>query len=270
MDDISSIHQAIQSIDPNLDFSDPRTFTTLPFPSLLPIPHCFQTAKFKDNVKGFQFMGRTVFSNLLEEVRTPDFLGKRHNLSLYGTSGTGKSHLLAALVCHLVRDKKRVIYLPDCHGLLEDARECFRSALLFAFYDDGFSRETIENAWSVDELFGFVRKRPRGSLYLIIDQRDALELGPDSDGPDIDRAVKYKALECLRFMSAPSLYIYSAVANQQSDRDASLKQRNLKTIRLHEGMTKVCPHLFNSLVSRSPGGDKCLVHSPRGLAAQPF
>lgn len=270
MMDAFYIHQAIQSIDPNLDFSDPRMSITLPFPSLLPIPQRFQTAKFKDSVKGFQFMGRSMFSSLLEEVQTPDFLSKRHDLSLYGTSGTGKSHLLAALVCHLVRDKKRVIYLPDCHYLLKDAREGFRSALLFAFYNDHFSRQTIENALSVDELVGFVRKQPRSSLYLIVDQRNALEVGPDSDGPDLDKAIKYRAWEWLRFMSAPSLYIFNYVATKRSDRDASLKQRNIKTIRLHEGMTKVCPHLFNSLVSRSPGGDKCLVHSPRVPAAQPF
>lgn len=198
-------------------------------------------------------MGRSVFSNLLEEVQTPDFLSQRHDLSLYGTSGTGKSHLLATLVCHLVRNKKRVIFLPDCHDLLKDAREGFRSALLFAFYDDRFSRQTIENALSVDELVGFVRNQPRGSLYLIVDQRNALEVGPDSDGPDLDKAIKYRAWEWLRFMSAPSLYIFSAMANKQSDRDASLEQRNIKTIYLHEGMTWVCPNILNSLVSCSPG-----------------
>lgn len=270
MTDIPSIHEAIRSIGPNLDFSDPRTCITLPFPSLLPMPERFLAADFKDNMKGFQFMGRSMFSNLLEEVQSPDFLGKRHNLYLYGTSGTGKSHLLAALVCHLVRDKKRVVYIPDCLHLLEDAREYFRSALLFAFYDDDYSRCTIEGAYTMDDLFEFVRKQPRGSLYLIVDQRNTLELGPDSDEPDIDKAIKYKVWEWLRLMSAPSLYIFSAFANKQSDRDASPKQRNIKTIRLDEGMTKVCPHLFTYLVSRTPGGDKCLVHSPCRLAAQPF
>ena len=186
MTDISSIHEAIQSIDPNLDFSDPRTSITLPFPSLLPMPERFQNAEFKDNMKGFQFMGRSIFSNLLQEVQSSDFLGKRHNLYLYGTSGTGKSHLLAALVCHLVRDRKRVVYLPGCLHLLEDARECFRSALLFAFYDDYHSRQTIEGTWIVDDLLEFVRKQPRGSLYLIIDQRNTLELGTGSDEPDLD------------------------------------------------------------------------------------
>jgi hypothetical protein len=242
MSDISSIHQAIQSIDPNLDFSDPRTNITLPFPSLLPMPHRFQIAKFNDNVKGFQFMGRSMLLNLLEEVQIPDFLGKRHNLYLYGTSGTGKSHLLAALVCHLVRDRKRVVYLPDCLRLLEDARECFRSALLFAFYDSPYSCEVIGNACSVDELVDFVQRRPRGSLYLIVDQLNALELGPDSDGPDLDKAIKHKVWDCLRLMSAPSLYIFSAFANKQS---ASLVQRNIKMVRLHEGMTKVAPHFFS-------------------------
>jgi len=40
-------------------------------------------------------------------------------------------------------------------------------------------------------------------------------------------------------------------------------RENTRFIFLYAGQSKVCPHLFNSLVSFSPGGDRSMVHPPR-------
>ena len=100
----------------------------------------------------FQFIGRSIFPSLLGEVQNPDFLLNRHR--------DRKISLLAALVCHLVRNKKRVIYIP--RRLVLDARECLRNALLFTFHDNRHLCETISNAKSQTTLSSLYEDSPNG------------------------------------------------------------------------------------------------------------
>ena len=268
---IFTTHRAIQSLSPDIIFSDPHRIISLPFPSPLEIPDRFRPAKSQGDVDVFHYIGRSIFENLLEEVQNPDFLLNRYDLYLYGPSGAGKSHLLAALVCHLVKDGKRVIYIPDCRRLVLNARECLRSALLFAFHDDRNSCETIEKAESADDLVNFVRQLPDQSVYLVVDQRNALEeaekcLGSTDYDPDMD--TKVRVWEYLRLMSCSAFYIFSASANHRKDRDASRKQSSIKPLFLQAGLSEVFPHLFNHFVSYSPGGGGCLVHASQHLATE--
>ena len=270
---ISTIHRAIRSLSPDIIFSDPHRIISLPFPSPLEIPIFFNLAKSQGDVDMFQYFGRSIFASLLEEVQNPDFLLGRHDLYLYGPSGAGKSHLLAALVCHLVRDKKRVIYIPDCRRLLRDTHECLRRALLFAYHDNHHSCETIGKAKSTDDLVEFVRGLSKGSIYLVVDQREVLEVVErdlDSENHDLDASAKLKAWEYLRLMSYSSLYIFCASANHHSDRRASQIYGDIKYFSPQAGLSEVCPHLFNHLVSWSPGGGRCLVQTPQYLATGSF
>lgn len=56
-------------------------------------------------------------------------------LYLHGTLGAGKSHVVAALVCYLVRNKHRVVFLADCRPLAKALVRGIKSALYLAFTD---------------------------------------------------------------------------------------------------------------------------------------
>ena len=231
MKQISATHRAIQSLSPDIVFSDPRRIISLPFPSLLEIPEPFHLAEPQGDVDVFRFIGRSAFARLLEEVQNPNFLRNRYDLYLYGPSGTGKSHLLGALVLHLVKDKNRVIYIPDCWRLVLNARGCLRSALLFAFHDNRNSYETIEKAKSADDLVRFVLELPKRSFYFVMDQRNALEeveqdLGSTYHDPCM--RTKDKVWEYLHLIGSQALHIFSASANHRSDRYAGRKHSSIK------------------------------------------
>ncbi len=102
IDQITKIHEAIQSIGkPN--FAEPALFLQLPFPSPIPLPY----DRFLGHggaVDKFNYVGREMFARLLHFVRRPEIQHGNNALYLYGPSGTGKSHLLATLVCQLVID----------------------------------------------------------------------------------------------------------------------------------------------------------------------
>src|SRR6185295_2194585 len=97
------------------------------------------------------YMGREKFAELLrmfEEVREPSYRG----FWLYGTEGYGKSHLLAALVCHLVHAGERVVYIPDCRECVNDPVSYVRAAMLFAWADDDTMQEEITTLNTMEEI----------------------------------------------------------------------------------------------------------------------
>ena len=267
-DQMSLIHHAIQSLRPETDLSDPNTFITLPFPSPLRTPtERFAIHPRGDTVKRFQYMGRSLFQDLLTAVADPSFLDGSTTLYLCGPSGTGKSHLLAALVCHLVREGERVVFIPDCSALLTDLRGVIRKALLFAFHDNPYLRDEINLANDMDDLVRIVEQRAHHTLYIIVDQRNALDPAGSMDLQDVDKTAAFRTIDSLR---AFQRYIFSASANEQSDREHRDKQTEIKALEYRAGLNKVWPHLFNYLISCSPGGGSVLVFSPRRLTTQAF
>jgi hypothetical protein len=227
-DVILAIHKAIQKL-PDFDFSDPTLLTMLPFPSTLGIP----TQRFKwskqDNFYLFQYMGRSKFKDLLGRVQGDNFLEGFEHIYLCGSSGYGKSHILAALACKLIREKKRVLYIPNCAELLMDFKEVIRIGLYFACYESEPLLEEIRSALDFDDLYRIWKKQK--DIYFIVDQLNALE--PDSD------VKKGQVTEWLKTMSRGRQYIFSAFANEQSNRVA--------VISCNGGMNQVCL-CFNGLV----------------------
>ena len=91
--------------------SDPEYEHLLPFPMVrMATPARFNI----DEKYCWRYMGREKFAELLKELRFIRRIALQESLWVYGTSGYGKSHLLAALVCYLAALGERVIYLP-CH-----------------------------------------------------------------------------------------------------------------------------------------------------------
>ena len=110
-------------------FSNPAQKILLPFPSLY---EQLPTIRFHLNNGIWKYMGREKFKELLkkvEELKQNPHVG----LWLYGTIGYGKSHLLAALVCHLVSRGDVVFYVPDCRILARHPLRYLKAAMLLAW-----------------------------------------------------------------------------------------------------------------------------------------
>lgn len=67
----------------------------------------------------FQYMPREKFEALAKEIGNLSRTAYR-KLFVYGTIGYGKSHILAAMTCFLIRQGKRVVYLPDCRAMIKN------------------------------------------------------------------------------------------------------------------------------------------------------
>ena len=117
-------------------------------------------------------MGRSEFENLRKLATQDRFMLHHQNLYLYGSSGSGKSHLLAALVCWFIKNQKRVVYIPDCAELVGAgaALTVFKKALRFCYNDDGVTLQTINDFL---EFWGLAPQ-----IILAVDQLNALDRGP--------------------------------------------------------------------------------------------
>jgi hypothetical protein len=223
------IYEAIKAVPDNQDLSDPSIFTMLPFPSLLPMPSQRFEAKKFDGVYHFAYMGRSKFGELQKLVKNENFLDANGSIYLYGTSGSGKSHILAALVIHLVRKGKHVFYIPDCSSLLLEPAQTICAALTFAFHDSAVLK-TIGDPrnLNVDSLVRFMSRHR--DLYIIVDQVNALKTA-DSTGNH-----RKEVLNAMRFQHR---YLFSASANEDSNREADRKQSGILVSRIYGGMSKV-------------------------------
>lgn len=67
-------HSSMDSIDLDMDFSDPKTYFTLAFPSPLMARHeRFDSLPDTNTVLRFQHMGRSTFKDVLRAVPHPHF-----------------------------------------------------------------------------------------------------------------------------------------------------------------------------------------------------
>jgi len=220
----------------DLNLSNPSTFTDLPYPSALSMPYQRFESKEINGIKHFEYMGRSQFNELRERLENKNFLEGSERLYLYGTSGSGKSHLLAALAYHLVRKGQRVFYIPDCSTLLEDPVETMWDAYHFA-YNHSPDLRTTE---SVDTLL-INPMRNDLDVYIIVDQVNAL----DAKENDSRREKQVQVLNWLEKLRSKHRYIFSASANENSNREAYKKQNGISIVPIFGGMDQVrrYPHV---------------------------
>ncbi|KAF8430900.1 hypothetical protein BGX38DRAFT_1230439 [Terfezia claveryi] len=74
---------------------------------------------------------------------------------LHGTVGAGKSHLLAAITCLLIKEGHKVVYLPDCRSLLKNTFGYLRSALRLTFHKDMERAVFLDNCETLQHLEKF-------------------------------------------------------------------------------------------------------------------
>jgi predicted ATPase len=147
--------------------SDPSELSTLPFPFCSGLI-AGERFNINDNYE-FQYMGRTRFKELwgkVQDLSKPRF----SRFYLYGTIGWGKSYMLAALVCFMVRRGKRVVYLPNCQQMLEHPVEYIKSALMFTFARDEAIQKQVSELKTADDLTDFFCIRhPRPTTVFVVD-----------------------------------------------------------------------------------------------------
>ena len=235
---LAGLYESIQKLseDP-AHYAKPSNAVPLPFPSWNTIPPPFDVS----SNGSFSYIGREKFALVWDAwLKTKADARHRQAIYVYGTSGYGKSHILAALACLLVRTKERVVYLPDCRAMLQEPLGYLRNALLFAFADSSSSdyREHIYQCEDIKALVDFCMSYKRGGLCFIIDQLNALD--PEPKGEDnVSDDRKFSLSELLQRISAGHVSITSASPNHKSAKHMARKDTGDQKIPLLGGMTKV-------------------------------
>jgi chromosomal replication initiation ATPase DnaA len=122
----------------------------------------------------WQYVGRTKFKELLQELKKVQGSDSYSTVWLYGTQGYGKSHLLAALVCYLIAQDERVVCISDFQALLhEDPVRYLQTIMLFAWADDIATQKIIMTLNTLKEIKKFFKSRK--NVIFVIDQMDALK-----------------------------------------------------------------------------------------------
>jgi len=187
----------------------------------------------------FRFMGRKIFGEVYQTVSN---MSRRAGTiySLQGTLGSGKSHILAALVCLLVKESKRVVYIPDARVLATDIVKYTKEALKFAYADDQALFKQIQGLSSKPDIFEFAEERTSRceSWYLICDQMNALDHTPDSANT-LGRDAQLEALQFIQCLSGDHYFIWSAGNCRDAASNNKRQNSGAKRLLFREGYNRV-------------------------------
>ncbi|CAB5198873.1 unnamed protein product [Rhizophagus irregularis] len=225
MEDIMKI-----SDDPKV-YSNPENLLPLPFPFL---GERKPVERFSIKNKRFLYMGRKAFDNVLNTINEFKYEEGYMDCFIYGTIGYGKSHILATIVCFLLRTGKRVVYLPDCRELARDPEYYIKSALFLTYANDSAKMSEIHSCVTLDEIEEFCKEESE-PLYIVVDQMNALD---GHNNTEIDETTKQRIVGFLGRIATKHYYIKSSSANNISALHLKLKQTNEKKIELYEGFDK--------------------------------
>lgn len=236
---IWNLYDEIMKIDDTVEhYWDPQIVTTLPWPSISNAPNRFSIHS-AGEIGTFDYMGRVKFKEIYTDFRA---LGeKKHqakSLFVYGTMGYGKSHILTAIACVLTRRGHRVVYIPDCAGMLEDLETVIKESVLMAFgRDDALDKQIREEIMymSFEELERWLQDYP-GTLWYIVDQMNALDFtSPDT----FPQSLKFRFIEFFHKVKLRQPHLTSASANYVEGQNRAGKQNARKRINLFGGLTQV-------------------------------
>ena len=189
-------------------------------------------------------MGREKFHEIWTEWdKIKDELCRTRAIYVYGTMGYGKSHILAALACLLIRNGERVIYLPDCGKMLSAPLHYFKLAFRLAFRAPKYASDLkkILECNSIEDLIEICQWWI--DLTFIIDQKSALDAHPDAT--DNVSAAKWGLRQQLAQLGYSHITITSVSANQPSAAHMRRQQTNDKKIALLGGMSNVWSLVLN-------------------------
>ena len=224
------------------EFSSPTFDSKLPFPFVgTEVPQRF---KVRDGDEGDWFyVGRERFTELLDLLRIVQQRRDHSALWVYGTRGYGKSHLLAALVCYLVAQKERVVYIPDCWSCVKDPVEYVQVAMLFAWADDPTIQDKIITLNTREMIYRFFQRQKK-SIF-VIDQMNAF--GKSDNGEDKNGGLKREIYRWLTRCQAEHPAVLGTSANYQTYLYQAYLQQTMNgtnedTMHVYGGFTTVSPH----------------------------
>lgn len=205
--------------DNSNDYSNPEKVLELPFPFLGTKK---PTDRFNTNNNNyFKYIGREKFEIILKDINKMKAGFTNMGYYIYGTMGYGKSHILAAMTCYLIRTGKYVVYLPDCRAFTYDPLKYIKSALLltFTYKVDEFKTildcEKLEDIVDFCNTLGLYDRR----LYFIVDQFNALDYDEGINNAfdnDISTHEKKIVYDLINKMTTEHYIIKSASANNKS------------------------------------------------------
>lgn len=162
------------------------------------------------------------------------------SLTVYGPAGSGKSCILAALACLLVKQGKFVVYIPNCEALaVGNPTALFKEILSVTFYPA--YQAQINAIRSIADFEGFLAGFDDGDIICIAD--DLHELDSKSHDDSVERS-QYKAMTniIMHIFSSKHLLLYSAT-KAFTDSQVDFKNLIAEESRFFIcRMTKVCLH----------------------------
>lgn len=244
--DILNYFQQILELTPDKHtLSDPKIVLHIPYP--FKGPHR-PSDRFDWNVKGeFTYYGRKDFDILLSRVLSMRLRGGNGYKELYitGIFGSGKSHLICALVCHLMKINKRVVYAPDARWLISDPFRYLRDSLQLAFADDSQALGDIQLCENLHGLELFSEKIAAGGtvMYVFLDQANALD--EESAGRS-SASARAGLSDFLHRFTYGHFFIQIASGNFAKANRVMLTQENVDKLQFNIGLKDVrfCPHTW--------------------------
>ena len=186
----------------------------------------------------FLYMGRSKFKDIYKDVTNLSSVALPR-INVYGGRGLGKSHLLASAVVLLIKQGKRVVYLPQARDwATNDAEDYLRTALYLGFADSAELLAEMEQIQGADSLVTWANSK---EFILIVDQVNALE-----EESHLEQDQKKKVLMLMNRMCVGGRRIvYGFSANNRTARLFADTQRSESDVVLHTGFDKVELFSFN-------------------------
>jgi hypothetical protein len=226
-------------------FSSPAFDTKLPFPFVQAVPERFDIGD-GDDEKNWFYMGREKFAELKDNFEYIRRASRHRALIVYGTRGYGKSHLLAALVCHLAAGEDKVVFIPDCRALRSDPVPYMKAAMLFAWAGDEATQQLIMELKNENDIYWFFQGQK--NVIFVIDQLNALEeKKKDNKSKAAEKARLHQWLDRLW---AKHKAVLSSSANNHTILNEQPQQNNIQIMHVYGGLTKVSLKSNNSFVKK--------------------
>jgi hypothetical protein len=184
----------------------------------------------------FQYYNREQFTSVYDDIKALHLRKGYRRYSIRGTIGYGKSHIVAALACLLIREGLKVVFLPDCRGLVESFTTYFRSALLLTFVKEPALQQKILRCRTTQELIAFCMSFA-GPFYIIFDQMNVLDI--NTDMPDPSATEKQACKATIKMLANRHFLIYCSSGNYQHMIQDNIKQTGVMQKHLFGGFSEV-------------------------------
>ena len=248
------------------DYGDPTRLLKLPFPEVH-VPFTPFGRFHLDSENCFTYMGRTDFRSIWDKLKTTP----TNEITVFGSEGYGKSFILAALVCYLIREssvyrdraasrtaanradpyrtgrsnrgrRPRVVYISNCETLVTRPEVNLRAAFTLAYADDEEMGGQISKLESWDDFLEWTDYRDGAGdeFIFVLDQYNAVDVDlmpGEPTPPNAEmRKQSFRGIEKLRFshFSILGSSPNSALAKRES---SAQEQRGIYHANLYGGLS---------------------------------